>query len=103
MDRRTLIALMLTAAVIVVTPIIFPAPPRRPVDTTAIDSTAAPSPSQAQPAVSTPTPAATPTQARPQVPAQTQTQTAVREDTTTVTTQHAVYRFSSFGATPVAL
>ena len=103
MDRRTLLALLLTEAVIVMTPILFPAPPRRPVDTTALAATdSAAAPSQLPPPVAAPTQTLTqgptpPTQARAAV----MTQPAVRVDTTTVTTQHAVYRFSSLGATPI--
>ena len=106
MDRRTLIALLLTAGVILVTPILFPGPPRQrqAVDTTAIarDSvaatTTAPAPTQptAQRSIGAPT--------RPTAAAQTPTptETAV-EELTTVTTQRAVYRISSLGATPAEL
>jgi YidC/Oxa1 family membrane protein insertase len=99
MDRRTLLALLLTAAVIVLTPILFPGKPRVPVDSAAIAADSATAPPQAQPAISAAP--STPTQARPQTP--TQTQTVVREETTTVTTHHSVYHISSLGAAPVAL
>src|SRR5687768_11398007 len=105
MDRRTVLALLLTAGVIIVTPILFPAP-RRPapvVDSTALapDSAArrSESESETQTRAQTRQPVASQTQTRTQT--QTQTPTAAREDTTTVTTQHAVYRISSMGATPV--
>jgi YidC/Oxa1 family membrane protein insertase len=104
MDRRTLLALLLTAAVIVMTPILFPAPPRRPADTTALATDSVASPGQLPPAIAAPTKTPTqgptpPTQVRPG----TQAGPVARVDTTTVTTQHAVYRFSSLGATPVQL
>lgn len=99
MDRRTLLALLLTAAVILVTPILFPGPPRRPiVDTTAIArQSESQSVSQSQPE------APRTVSAAPSQPSQTQTQTAVPEQFTTVTTQHAVYRISSLGGTPAEL
>lgn len=95
MDRRTLLALLLTAAVILVTPILFPGPPRRPiVDTTALQPEAAQAPRTVSAAPSQPQPA----QARtlPQPP-------AAAEQFTTVTTQHAVYSISSVGGTPAEL
>src|SRR5689334_3868017 len=101
MDRRTLLALLLTAAVIVLTPIIFPSKPRVPVDSAAIarDSVVASSP--AQPTVSAAPATPAPGRAQPQTP--TQAQTVVREETTTVTTRHSVYHISSLGAAPVGL
>src|SRR5205085_2288755 len=102
MDRRTLLALLLTAAVIVMTPIIFPGKPRQPVDTAAIvaDSAVASTP-PAQPTVAAPTQGRTPTTAQTRAPAP--GVPVVREETTTVTTRHTVYHISSLGAAPVAL
>ena len=100
MDRRTLLALLLTATVIILTPILFPAPPRPrpPVDSTALArDTVLPAPTVAAP----PSAPATVRAAPP--PSPVQTRPALREDTTTVTTQHATYRISSLGATPVEL
>jgi YidC/Oxa1 family membrane protein insertase len=98
MDRRTLLALLLTATVIVLTPILFPAPPRPrpPIDTTVVARDTAASQSQPQ----------SQKQAAPGIVRPTQTPTATETETeaqTVVATQHAIYRFSSLGATPVEL
>ena len=101
MDRRTLLALLLTAIVIVATPILFPAPRRNaPVDSTLVadsvtaragaTTTAQPAtPAQRAPA---PTIGAAPAPAAAIPPA------PVAIETTTVTTNKATYRFE--GATP---
>jgi YidC/Oxa1 family membrane protein insertase len=94
MDRRTLLALLLTAIVIVATPIIFPAP-RRPVP---VDTTAAADSTPAPPATATPDQPVQRAPAPPAVmPAPVVAQVAV--ETTTVVTDRATYRFVG-GATP---
>lgn len=99
MDRRTVLALLLTAAVIILTPLLFPGKPRQlpVVDTTAIarDSVAV---QPTQPTVSAPTPNQ-PARTAPVASAQ----PVVPEEIVTVTTQHSIYRFSNVGATPVEL
>jgi YidC/Oxa1 family membrane protein insertase len=101
MDRRTLLALLLTAIVIVITPMIFRQPPRpRPVtDTLAVGSdsvreTPAPSPAVAptttQPATPPQRTIGAPTSAPP-----------ARAETTLVRTGDAVYAIVSPGGTPV--
>jgi len=96
MDRRTLLALLLTAIVIVATPFIFPAP-RRVMDTTvAMDSALPTAPTQAQvtqaPATVAPAPAAV-------APAPIAVPVAPI-DTVTVATNRATYHFEGPGATP---
>ena len=98
MDRRTLLALLLTAIVIVLTPKIFPSPARQvPVQDTLAASatdtarTIAPTPTAPAPVVGPARPATAPAAA----PA------SVRAETTTVRTQHALYSIVSPGATPV--
>jgi len=94
MDRRTLLALLLTALVIVATPMLFPSP-RRPVTDTAalvrdsVTATAAPTPDTAA-RLSTPRVAA-----RAPAPVQ-----AARAETTVVTTSRATYGIASPGGTP---
>jgi YidC/Oxa1 family membrane protein insertase len=98
MDRRTLLALALTAIVIVVTPMLFPAPkqPRRPTsdslrtsprDTIATPATSLPA---TQPAVSAPT--VPPPSLR-----------TVEAETTVVRTDRAIYYLVSPGGTPASL
>ncbi len=99
MDKRTLLALLLTAIVIVVTPMLFPSPRRQPpvADTTPVvpdTAAAAPAAAQARPAAAravsrTPTTATAPAIAR--------------AETTVVRTNRAVYRIVSPGATPAAV
>ena len=99
MDRRTLLALLLTAIVIVITPMLFPSPRRQPV---ARDTAAATTPDGTpdtvpqRPAVP---PAQPPTTAPPAVGAAPSVQTA-RAETTLVRTQHAAYAIVSPGGTP---
>ena len=102
MDRRTLLALVLTAVVVIITPILFPAPPRASlaVDTAAIarDSVAraeAPAPPAA--ASATQQPRAT-TAAR--ITAVAPASASVGAETTVVRTARAIHRFASPGATP---
>ena len=99
MDRRTLLALLLTAIVIVITPMLFPSSRRTspPTDTIAVaqrDSVrdTAPPPT---PLVATPTPA----QRQPTVSAA-PPGGVVRAETTIVRTQHARYPIVSPGGTP---
>lgn len=108
MDRRTLLALLLTVIVIVATPMIFPAPPRPvPVDTIAprdsvSASVTAPAPApviSAAPAA----PAAPPTRVAPSPATAATAPAAVPVETTTVVTNRAAYSFASPGATPVSV
>ncbi len=93
MDRRTIIALILTALVIVATPILFP-PARRPQP--AADSASAPANSPA-PDTSRPTAApAPPTRATPAIPAP----VIARAETTVVATTRATYDIVSPGGVP---
>jgi YidC/Oxa1 family membrane protein insertase len=99
MDRRTLLALGLTAIVIVVTPMLFPAPRRRPpptADTTKIATrdTAAVAPAPTVGAA----PQAPTGAAPPLVPA-----VAARAETTLVRTDYAVHAVVSPGATAAAV
>ena len=101
MDRRTLLALVLTAIVIVVTPILFPGPKRPPVNrdsVAAVDSLARRDTIAvaAQPA---PTISAAPGRTRRTTPAT----PIVAAETTTVATPNGVYRISSMGGTPVSV
>ena len=106
MDRRTLLALLLTAIVIVVTPMLFPAP-RRPsvADTGRPRADSAPpaesvvsAPAQRVPAISAAPGTAPAVAVSPARPA-----ASTPVETTTVTTSRAVYRFSTYGATPTAV
>jgi len=102
MDRRTLLALGLTALVIMVTPILFPAPPRppMPVDST-LDTTArAPAAAVAAPSA---TPSPTPPRRDTPRAAAVAPAPAVRPETTTVETGRAIFQFVSPGATPTAV
>ncbi len=98
MDKRFFLALLLTALVVIVTPMIFrPVPVAR--DTTVPDSARIPEP------VSRPVPVApvvTPTVREPDVSPRTATVPAVVAETTTVTTDLSTYRFSSLGAAVVS-
>lgn len=107
MDRRTLLALVLTAIVIVITPMLFPTPRQQPrgADSAALarDSVA---PAQADSAGRAgPPAAAAPAQpairgARPTTPSATPVAAPARAETTTVRTRHLVLRIVSPGATP---
>ena len=101
MDRRTLLALMLTAVVIVVTPMLFPtarAPMRVAGDSVAIRDSLPAAPRQPDVAAPTTPPAPTIREAQP-VPAV----AAVRAETTEVRTNRATYRLVSSGGTPAAI
>jgi YidC/Oxa1 family membrane protein insertase len=100
MDRRTLLALALTAIVIVVTPMLFPAPKqsRRP-----IPDSLRTSPSDTPPAAA-PAPSAPATQ--PTVPAASvpgRSARTVAAETTVVRTNRAIYYVVSPGGTPASL
>ena len=99
MDRRTLLALLLTAIVIVVTPKIFPTARR---DVPASDTLAVSAPDSARTSAA-PTPAVPPSTPTigPAQPAPVQAPRAVVAETTTVRTQHAIYSIVSPGGTPV--
>jgi YidC/Oxa1 family membrane protein insertase len=109
MEKRMILALVLTAAVVGLTPVLFPgAPvPGRRADSTAVAPVAAGgtrAPARAQPpAVTTPAPAT----AAPTVTAVTDsaaTASAVASpDSTVVTTDLATYRFVDVGAAPVSV
>jgi YidC/Oxa1 family membrane protein insertase len=97
MDRRTLLALLLTAIVIVVTPMLFQSPrqQRPPVDTIAAV------PRDTVPATSTaPAPAPTTPRRDAARPPAAVGAAPVRPETTIVRTAHAVYGILSIGATP---
>jgi YidC/Oxa1 family membrane protein insertase len=105
MDRRTLLALLLTAIVIVVTPILFPSSRARP---PVAGDTIAATPDTARPPTATGTaPAAPPANAPASAVAPRTPQTApapvVRGETTTVQTKLAVYRIVSLGGTPTSI
>jgi YidC/Oxa1 family membrane protein insertase len=96
MDRRTLLALGLTAVVIVATPMLFPGPRQQPprvdtLQTSRIDTlSSSPSSPIIRPTPITPAPTA------PSIP-------SASVDTTTVQTTHAIYRIVSPGGTPAAV
>ncbi len=105
MDRRTLLALLLTAIVIVATPLLFRAPrqTRSPLsDSSRIQA-------RDTLAVEAPTPVAGPTQpsapaARPSIrETQRPATAAIRAETTLVRSEHAVYAIVSPGATPASV
>ena len=105
MDKRFFLALILTALVIVVTPMIFPSP-KRPVA-----SDTASSADLTTPGVTGPATRPTPQIAAPGTPSGSaigptellNTPAApVAAETTTVVTPHATYRLSSLGAVPIS-
>jgi len=103
MDRRTLLALALTAIVIVATPVIFPtARPERSgvVDSTADTSARAVMPSLAPPPVSA---AAQRAATRSGVATVVEKGTATRVESTTVSTSRATYRLVSPGGVPATV
>src|SRR5687768_517238 len=99
MDRRTVLALVLTAIVIVATPMLFSPAPRPTVDTTAQvrrDTVPVTVTEPPPPARTAPTPPTQPPVAPAPVP-------AIRPETTVVRTDHAIYRISSIGGTPTTI
>jgi YidC/Oxa1 family membrane protein insertase len=110
MDKRFFLALVLTALVIVATPLLFPNSRRTPVSTTAdsmraatarVDSTAR-TPVTGPPAAAVPA-AAGPTNVTPQRVSPASNATVTRADTTVVDTRLATYAFSSHGAAPISV
>jgi YidC/Oxa1 family membrane protein insertase len=100
MDRRTLFALLLTAIVIVATPMLFPSPKRPPGDTAAVrqtDTVAAPAPATARDSAGRQIGAPRATAATP--PAM----TAPSAETTIVATPRARYAITSPGGTPTSV
>jgi YidC/Oxa1 family membrane protein insertase len=103
MDRRTLLALALTAIVIVATPVIFPtARPERSgiVDSTGDTSARAVMPSLAPPPISA---AAQSAATRSGVATVVEKGTATRVESTTVSTSRATYRLVSPGGVPATV
>jgi YidC/Oxa1 family membrane protein insertase len=106
MDRRTVLALVLTAIVIVATPMIFSPAPRPAIDTTAQDrrATVPARVTESPPAQSATIPRTTPPAAPPaQRPVAAQPAPAIRPETTLVRTDHAIYRIPSIGGTPTSI
>jgi YidC/Oxa1 family membrane protein insertase len=101
MDRRTLIALVLTAIVIVATPMLFPSARRRPAPPPADTGRVAPRDAAlpALPTLPTVAPPAQPTPSAPTISAAPPTAPA-RAETTLVRTNHAVHAIVSPGGTP---
>ena len=101
MDRRTLLALLLTAIVIVITPMLFPSPRRQPVPADTATAARGDSARDTAPAPVTPQPTAPqPRAVQPAIGAATASP-AVRAETTVVRTGHAAYAIVSPGGTPV--
>ena len=104
MDKRFFLALVLTAAVIVVVPLLFPSAERRAVVTTVNDSTPrAARATDSVPRVATQRAADTATRsASSGAGATTVAVPPVRAETTTLHARHATYAFTSHGALPIA-
>jgi YidC/Oxa1 family membrane protein insertase len=102
MDKRFFLALMLTAVVIVVTPLLFPSATRRTPTPIVADSTHQAGSEPVSAKASPDTPAVTAT-----VPAQdrvvTPTAPSIAAETTVVKTSHFTYAFSSYGAAPISV
>jgi YidC/Oxa1 family membrane protein insertase len=96
MDKRFFLALVLTAIVIVATPLLFPGATKRP-PVVVVDTTAArPVPRVAAPSAPTVGPAVNSTTQVPNTP-------AAPVETTTIRTQYSTYAFSSRGGVPVSV
>ena len=115
MDKRLSIALLLTALVVAVTPILFPTPKRAPATTTA-DSAAARQTQTARPtqqgsrpqtangiAPATVAPLTTDSSINPAASAAIATQAPATAEMTTVSSTKSSYRFSSLGAAPASV
>jgi YidC/Oxa1 family membrane protein insertase len=105
MDRRTLLALLLTAIVIVVTPMLFPGPRQQRSAITDTIATRTPDTVAQTPAaiqVAPPPVATAPTRSAPSAQAAPSFLTA-RPETTTVQTKHATFRLLNLGGTPVGM
>src|ERR1019366_3192864 len=111
MDKRLLIALLLTAIVIAVTPILFPTPRKIPSSTSSVPAVTSgvPTNSPASQTVSSPVSASaltatsvqqpvTRVQSRMDSAATTEAAITVPEQILPITTPRATYRFSSIGA-----
>ena len=103
MDKRLSIALLLTAIVVAVTPILFPTPRRAP-------STPAAGPEQKTESAAVQLPAPAVSQPAPvqrgvviDSSAQASSPDVLQGEVTTVDTRRAIYQFSSLGATPVSV
>src|SRR5688500_200677 len=116
MDKRFFVALLLTAVVVALTPVLFPTPkraiPRTAADSARLDSArlaersavASPSVLQRTDSLATPrplAPASTPVSA--ERPDSLGAVSVASVETTTVETTKAAYRFSSLGAAPVSV
>ena len=99
MDRRTLLALLLTAIVIVITPMLFSSPPRQPIPVDTSAAAGSDTRRDTVPAPAAPSQPTTPATAPPSIGAATAAQ-ATRAETTLVRTEHAVYALVSPGGTP---
>jgi len=101
MDRRTLLALVLTAIVIVATPLIFPSPKRPPVarDSVALRDSVRTDTAATRAVQPTPAPTTAPAAARSRAPAV----VTAKPETTTVSTPLASYAIVSPGGTPAAV
>ncbi|HEX6575911.1 MAG TPA: membrane protein insertase YidC [Gemmatimonadaceae bacterium] len=108
MDKRLLIALLLTAIVVAVTPVLFPTK-RAPVPaaaqkdsvTTAPPAASTSNANQQQPSAALETRALTPVADSADTVAS--TPTAVSPEITSVNTPRSIYRFTNFGAAPVSV
>ena len=104
MDKRFFLALLLTAIVVVATPMLFPGTPRRTIPAAAVDSLAAAQRAgtiraDSTRASATAGPAANSSSSLQTMPAG----AAVPVETTTVQARRSTYAFSSRGATPVSV
>ena len=102
MDKRLLIALLLTAVVVAVTPVVFPTPRRAPASSTATPSSSEKVTAPAKVGAVVESPALTPVIDSPAVnlaavPA------GARAELTTVNTARSLYRFTNYGAALVSV
>lgn len=106
MDKRFFLALVLTAIVIVVTPMLFPGESRRPVAPVNEDSVRRSEPAGGveTPAISVnPAPRATPTAVPATTISSIPAPIIIPAETTTVRTTRSTYAFSSRGAAPISV
>ena len=107
MDKRLSIALLLTALVVAVTPILFPTPRRTSPVTTVVSDTLAdtgraqPGPIETQPPVAAA--AVTPAPDSPAVALGTAAQSEPQRELTSLSSEKATYRFTNIGAVPVSV
>ena len=105
MDKRFFLALVLTAIVIIATPLLFPNASRRPATVVPRDSVqraAVATDSVSQPTAQSPSPGAPQSTALPSISSVSQPISGVVE-TTTVRTLRSTYAFTSRGAAPVSV